>query len=158
MPGGHLNSQDVDIQSPKSQQWEGFSIGTVPDAHPAARSQPGEQAGAKPDGTESAHSQTALILQQLQELKDQQAEAAAGGGRNVDPHDVQDVENMLEAYTLQADYLLAQLSELNEELDDFQARLPRCRSCDTRFLVNSCAALTPAAAVRAGVLPQLQGA
>lgn len=29
---------------------------------------------------------------------------------------------MLEAYTLQADYLLAQLSDLNEDLDDFQAR------------------------------------
>jgi hypothetical protein len=35
---------------------------------------------------------------------------------------MQDVENMLEAYSLQADYFLAQLSDLSQLLDSFQVR------------------------------------
>jgi hypothetical protein len=60
-----------------------------------------------------------VILQHLLDLK----QNANFGPKQVDPHDVQDVENMLEAYSLQADYLLAQLQALSKELDDFQVLL-----------------------------------
>lgn len=36
---------------------------------------------------------------------------------------LQDVENMLEAYSLQLDYYMAQLGDLSEFIDDFQVIL-----------------------------------
>jgi hypothetical protein len=42
---------------------------------------------------------------------------------------LQDVENMLEAYSLQADYYLAQLSDLSQLIDNFQERWPALCHC-----------------------------
>jgi hypothetical protein len=42
---------------------------------------------------------------------------------------LQDVENMLEAYSLQADYYLAQLSDLSQLIDNFQERWPAPCHC-----------------------------
>ena len=108
-----------------------YSIGTLPAAQYTFASQPGAgaadgggDAGANDGGGDhntaksdpgggdderSTGSKSTLILQQLLELKGQAAQAqqqqATLGKGNVDPHDVQDVENMLEAYTLQVTHL-----------------------------------------------------
>jgi hypothetical protein len=67
----------------------------------------------------SDHSTATAIIRHLLELKER---ADLGPKNVVNPHDIQDVENMLEAYSLQADYLLAQLNDLSKDLDDFQVR------------------------------------
>lgn len=70
---------------------------------------------------------------------------------------------MLEAYTLQADYLLAQLSDLNEDLDDFQARprppcppsVPCQGACSLCAHVCRCALLSALHVACASALPSL---
>jgi hypothetical protein len=89
-------------------------------------------------GRVSSSSNSSLIIQHLLDLKQN---ANFTQRMAVDPHDVQDVENMLEAYSLQADYLLAQLQALSKELDDFQV-LCRLRYCSCNisniiFVINN---------------------
>ena len=66
--------------------------------HPTMQSAADEPAPVRSASTSSSSSANSTLVKHLIDLKEQ-----AGMGRRqvVDPHDVQDVENMLEAYSLQ---------------------------------------------------------
>lgn len=69
--------------------------------------------------------QSAILgeLKELKEISNKHAEALQDQRPFVNPHDVQDVEAMLEAYSLQADFLIVQLNDLSGFIDDFQAHI-----------------------------------